>query len=160
MGAKKLYRSKADRVFAGVCGGIGEYFNIDPVIVRIIWVIVTLMGGAGILGYIIAWIVIPDAGAAGHENKSKGCLYAVLIVIFAGMALAFIGPVISLIIGIAATGINLILPSSPTIVGGYSPVGFAALLQVMFMAVSGLIAIAAIIVVIYLIRRGNNKNDN
>ena len=58
--AAKLYRSKTNRKLAGVCGGLGEYFDIDPVIVRIAWIIFTLMGGAGVLAYIIGWLVIPD----------------------------------------------------------------------------------------------------
>lgn len=57
---KRLYRSKKNRIIAGVCGGIGEYFNVDPTIIRLLWVILTLMGGAGILAYIIAWIIIPE----------------------------------------------------------------------------------------------------
>jgi phage shock protein C len=57
---KRLYRSKRSRVFGGVAGGLGEYFNIDPVIMRVIFVIVTLMHGLGILAYIIMWIVIPE----------------------------------------------------------------------------------------------------
>lgn len=57
---EKLYRSKTDRKIAGVCGGIGEYFNIDPVIIRLIFVAVCLAGGSGILAYIICAIVIPE----------------------------------------------------------------------------------------------------
>ena len=58
---KKLLRSKKNKVLAGVCGGVGEYLNVDPVIVRLIWVIVTLVSfGAGLLAYIIAWIIIPE----------------------------------------------------------------------------------------------------
>jgi len=57
---KRLYRSNKNRMIAGVCGGLAEYFNIDPTIVRLIWVLLTLMSvGAGVLAYIIAWIVIP-----------------------------------------------------------------------------------------------------
>jgi phage shock protein C len=56
---KKLFRSKKNKVIAGVCGGIGEYFNVDPVLIRLLWVVFTLMYGAGILAYIIAWIIIP-----------------------------------------------------------------------------------------------------
>ncbi|VVB79643.1 PspC domain protein [uncultured archaeon] len=56
---KRLYRSKTDRVIAGVCGGIGEYLGIDPVIVRLVWVLLTLCAGAGILAYILAWVIIP-----------------------------------------------------------------------------------------------------
>jgi phage shock protein C len=47
-------------MLCGVCGGIAEYFDIDPTLVRLVWVIITLMGGAGILAYIIAAIIIPD----------------------------------------------------------------------------------------------------
>ena len=56
---KKLYRSKKNRMIAGVCGGIGEYFNIDPTIIRLLWVILVFCGGIGILAYLVAWIVIP-----------------------------------------------------------------------------------------------------
>ncbi len=55
---KRLYRSKDDKVIAGVCGGIGQYFEIDPVIIRLIWAIFAI-AGVGILAYIIAWIIIP-----------------------------------------------------------------------------------------------------
>ncbi|MBD3203627.1 PspC domain-containing protein [Candidatus Woesearchaeota archaeon] len=58
--AKRLYRSRKNRVIAGVCGGLGEYFDIDPVIIRLIWVFVVLAGGSGVLAYIIAWIIIPE----------------------------------------------------------------------------------------------------
>lgn len=58
---KRLLRTKKNRVIAGVCGGIGEYFNVDPTIIRLLWVIVTFISfGAGILAYIIAWIIIPE----------------------------------------------------------------------------------------------------
>ncbi|MDD2215068.1 MAG: PspC domain-containing protein, partial [Eubacteriales bacterium] len=49
-----------DRVLAGVCGGIGEYFGIDPVIVRLLVVVLTLAGGSGLIAYIIAAIIIPE----------------------------------------------------------------------------------------------------
>ena len=57
---KQLMRSKKNKIIAGVCGGIGEYLNIDPTVVRIVWIIFSLMGGAGILAYIIAWIIMPE----------------------------------------------------------------------------------------------------
>jgi phage shock protein C len=57
---KRLYRSLDNRKIAGVCGGLGDYFDIDPTMVRLAWVIFTLVGGAGLLGYIIAWIVMPE----------------------------------------------------------------------------------------------------
>ncbi len=57
--AKRLYKS-SDRKVCGVCGGIADYFDIDPTIVRLIWVVFTLAGGSGILAYIIAAIVMDD----------------------------------------------------------------------------------------------------
>ncbi len=56
---KKLYRSQTNKVVAGVCGGIGEYFNIDPVIPRIIFLLVALPGGISILVYFIFWLLVP-----------------------------------------------------------------------------------------------------
>lgn len=56
---KKLYKSNQNKMLDGVCGGIAEYFGIDPTMVRLIWVLFSLMGGCGILAYIIAAIIIP-----------------------------------------------------------------------------------------------------
>jgi len=57
---KRLYRSAKDKVLGGVCGGIAEYFNVDPVVVRLAWILITLLSlGAGLFGYIIAWLIIP-----------------------------------------------------------------------------------------------------
>lgn len=62
MGQKRLLRSRTDRQIAGVCGGLGEYFNIDPTIVRLLFVIGTFLsaGGGGIILYIILAVVIPE----------------------------------------------------------------------------------------------------
>ena len=57
---KKLYRSREHRVIGGVCGGIGEYFEIDPVLVRIVLLLLFFVGGIGFITYIIAWIIIPE----------------------------------------------------------------------------------------------------
>jgi len=57
--AKRLYRSGKDRILGGVCGGIAEYMNADPTIVRLAWILFTLAFGSGILAYIIAWLIIP-----------------------------------------------------------------------------------------------------
>ncbi|MCS6842016.1 MAG: PspC domain-containing protein [Roseiflexus sp.] len=57
----RLVRSRRDAVIAGVCGGLGEYFQIDPVIVRLIFVLVTLTSGLGFLLYPILWIIMPKA---------------------------------------------------------------------------------------------------
>ena len=59
---KKLYRSKKNRVIAGVCGGIAEYLDTDPIAIRLLWILLTLFTGffPGVLGYIIAWIIVPE----------------------------------------------------------------------------------------------------
>ncbi|MFQ6612017.1 MAG: PspC domain-containing protein [Fidelibacterota bacterium] len=57
---KRIYRSRHDRVIGGVCGGIADYFNFDPTLVRIVWIFFTVFGGSGALAYIIALIIIPD----------------------------------------------------------------------------------------------------
>lgn len=56
---KRLYRSTKDKILGGVCGGVAEYFDVDPTIVRLIWILLTLAWGAGLLLYIIAWIIVP-----------------------------------------------------------------------------------------------------
>lgn len=62
---KKLYRSEKDRKIAGVCGGLGEYFNIDPVILRAIFIGLLIGAGSGLLIYLILWVIIPT------ESKVK-----------------------------------------------------------------------------------------
>jgi len=57
---KRLYRSMNDKMIAGVCSGLAVYFNLDPVLMRVIFVALALMGGPGILLYIILWIVMPE----------------------------------------------------------------------------------------------------
>jgi phage shock protein PspC (stress-responsive transcriptional regulator) len=56
---KKLYRSTSNKIIAGVCGGLADYFGLDATLIRIIWVLLVLMAGTGILAYIIAWILMP-----------------------------------------------------------------------------------------------------
>ncbi len=56
---RRLYRSRTDAMIGGVCGGIARYGNVDPTIVRLIFVLLALLGGHGILIYLILWLVIP-----------------------------------------------------------------------------------------------------
>ncbi|MFA5357826.1 MAG: PspC domain-containing protein [archaeon] len=58
-GVKRLYRSGKDKILGGVCGGVAEYFDIDPVIVRLIWAISILFLGFGFLLYVLMWIIVP-----------------------------------------------------------------------------------------------------
>ncbi len=60
MNGKKLYRNTENKMLAGVCSGIADYFNIDPTLVRLGWVLFSLLGGSGLLAYIIAAIIIPE----------------------------------------------------------------------------------------------------
>lgn len=60
MEPKRLYRSRRSRMICGVCGGVAEYFNIDPTLVRLGLILFACLGGSGVLGYIIAAIVIPE----------------------------------------------------------------------------------------------------
>ena len=57
---KRLYRSTYDRMLCGVCGGIAEYFQLDPTLVRLGWALFSILGGSGVLAYIIAAIIIPN----------------------------------------------------------------------------------------------------
>lgn len=58
---RKLLRSADERMIAGVCGGLAEYFNLDPVIVRLAFLLFTAAGGSGVLIYIVMLIVMPEA---------------------------------------------------------------------------------------------------
>ena len=62
MQTKRLYRSKKNKVFAGICGGVGEYFNVDPALIRLIWVLVVIFTGffPGVIAYIIAIFIVPE----------------------------------------------------------------------------------------------------
>lgn len=68
-----LRRSRDDQVIAGVAGGLGRYLGVDPVLVRIAFVVLALFGGSGIVAYIVAWLVIPEERADGEpESVSVG----------------------------------------------------------------------------------------
>jgi phage shock protein C len=77
---KRLTRTKKNRIIAGVCGGIGEYLDVDPTVIRVIWVILTIISvGAGIIAYGAAWLIIPpeeesitESGTGGSEIVSPG----------------------------------------------------------------------------------------
>jgi len=66
---KKLYRSKKDCVIGGVCGGIAEYFDIDPTLVRLLAILIFFFGGSGIIAYIIGWIIIPQNPNGNTEDN-------------------------------------------------------------------------------------------
>lgn len=67
---KRLYRSRQNRMLSGVSGGLAEYFEIDPVIVRALFIITTLGWGTGVLAYIILWIIVPQKPIIFEEKKN------------------------------------------------------------------------------------------
>ena len=72
---RKIYRSRKDRVIAGICGGVAEYFNIDPVWVRVGWVLSIFLKGLGLIAYVLSWILIPEreeAVSSGTESEAAG----------------------------------------------------------------------------------------
>ncbi len=107
----KLYKSNKDKIFDGVCGGFGEYFNIDPVIIRLLWVVMVIFGGTGVLAYVIAMLIIPKDPDQ-TADKSQGTaidptLYSHrfwgILLILAGLLLlvGLIGPVGGIFAGVA-----------------------------------------------------------
>jgi phage shock protein PspC (stress-responsive transcriptional regulator) len=106
---KRLYRSHKEKMIGGVCGGLAEYFDIDPVFIRILFVVAVFAGGSGILAYIICWIVIPEQpystpvaptapasqqaspqpAPVTEPSNRKGSMYAgVILIIVGGLFLA------------------------------------------------------------------------
>jgi phage shock protein C len=67
----RLYRSRKSRMMSGVCGGLGEYFNIDPVIVRIAFVVAAFGWGASIIAYILLWIIVPQKSMVYVKNETN-----------------------------------------------------------------------------------------
>jgi phage shock protein C len=56
---KRLHRSRTEKMIAGVCGGLAEYLSVDPTLVRVVWVLITLLAGVGVLLYLILWVIMP-----------------------------------------------------------------------------------------------------
>ncbi len=70
--SKKLYRSVDNKVIAGVCGGLGKYFDVDPIIFRVLFFILLLPGGLpGLVPYVVMWVVVPEEPKI---NKSKSTI--------------------------------------------------------------------------------------
>lgn len=69
--ARRLYRSRSDRSIAGICGGIGEFFGIDPTLLRIVTLLLILFGGLSIWVYILLWIIVPEAPAKKIDLNRK-----------------------------------------------------------------------------------------
>lgn len=87
---QRITRSQSDRLLTGVCGGVADYFSIDPTVVRLIWIFFTLFGGSGLLAYIIATLLIPDSNSQERyfklDSLKSNPLWGVLF-IFSGLIL-------------------------------------------------------------------------
>ena len=57
---RKLYRSRSQRMIAGVCGGLADYFNVDATLVRVLFLLLAVFGGTGLVIYLVMWIIVPD----------------------------------------------------------------------------------------------------
>ena len=68
---KRLYKSRKDKVISGVCGGIGEYFGVEPVLIRVIAVLLFFFGGVGVIAYIVGMIIIPAEPFKADNNEKK-----------------------------------------------------------------------------------------
>ncbi len=90
---RKLYRSQSNRMIGGVCGGMAEYFNIDPNLMRLLWVVLVFLGGSGIILYLASLIIIPNNPEQtipeNRENmiKDKSLFWGSLLIIIGGFLL-------------------------------------------------------------------------
>ncbi|SRR6056297_1548240 len=69
---KRLYRDPDNRILGGVCGGMGAYFKVDPILFRILFILIALAGGSGIIIYLILWLVVPEAKTLAQKMEMKG----------------------------------------------------------------------------------------
>lgn len=114
---RKLYRSSTDRVISGVCGGLGEYLNVDAVIIRLLWALLFFVGGAGLIAYIVAAIVIPlePIGVAEKKvEKSSKTSTPSFVPLLIGLFLV--------LLGVSALGHNM----------GWYPFGWATFRHIMW----------------------------
>jgi len=70
--ARRIYRDPENEVLGGVCGGLGAYFNVDPLWFRVLFIVVLLLGGSGLLIYLVMWIIIPPARTTAQKLEMRG----------------------------------------------------------------------------------------
>lgn len=122
-GKERLLRRSTDRVIGGVCSGLGRYLGVDPVLLRIAFVLLALAGGGGIVLYIVAWILIPeekpgeDIGSVPPTSAETlrliagGTLIAVGVILLLGLSIPRIGKYL-LPLALVAIGIAVIVQAS------------------------------------------------
>ena len=153
-GPRRLYKSSDDRMIAGVCAGIAQYFGIDPVIVRVIAVALVFAGGAGLLAYVAAWLLVPEQDAAPGAGPGRtATIVGAIALVLAVCALPFwggpfgdfhwAGPFVSLVfIGLAGLGIWYLASGEPPSAGGARDILRRAGFGLALLAVCGILAIA------------------
>jgi phage shock protein C len=111
----ELRRRRDNRVVAGVCSGLGAYFGLDPVVFRIAFVVLTFIGGIGLLLYVLAWILIPEADGAGEGRAAVtegGAIVGFALVVIGGLLLLraiapdwfsgrYVWPIVLILLGLA-----------------------------------------------------------
>jgi phage shock protein C len=106
---RRLRRSRRDRVIGGVCGGFGRYLGVDPVLLRIATVALVLSGGAGLLAYVVAWAVIPEAESDETEGGTPSAdRHAAAVVV--GAALLGLGVLLLLRLWMPMFGMGVFWP--------------------------------------------------
>lgn len=86
----RLYRSTSERVIAGVCGGLGEYFAVDPIWFRIGFVLLALGGGSGVLIYLLMWLIVPPQPEGYSPSSVRGSVSGAVII---GAVFVFVGTI-------------------------------------------------------------------
>jgi phage shock protein PspC (stress-responsive transcriptional regulator) len=112
---RRLTRSSSDKVLAGVAGGLGRYFDIDPIIFRIGFVVLTLVGGAGLLAYLAAWVLVPDDPEPGQAPADRSraatiagaAVLALAAIVLLGHGVFFLAPPLIGLAVIAVVGVLL-----------------------------------------------------
>lgn len=116
--AKKLYRSTSDKIIGGVCGGVAQYIELDPTIVRIIWAILVFLYGVGLFAYIVMWIIVPEGdnyGGGSHTDPEErrrligGILIGVGGLLFLGRFFSWFDFRVVLAILLVAAGVYIIV---------------------------------------------------
>ncbi len=101
--ARRLRRSREERVIAGVCGGLGRYLGVDPVLVRVAFVVLAFAGGGGVVLYIVSWILVPEEKSGERLGTTRPSSFQSGRLVFGG-ALIAIGTILLLDLSIPRVG--------------------------------------------------------